>query len=214
MLSYFYKTSISVVSKLFFQSPTSPLRSFHHSSPLLFDVPHHLPPCFIFLYIQLYCHHTRRRLSLPSLYSMPLETLGMPSPSLRTTSLFLTISCVWRSNLSPLISYFSSPFFFPCSALIALIYFGRSNPLHFAQSYLIFYLRVTIIDPLCLDLLTLLFSAYILFLFFYSTSIGSVCFPCICIIYSTCFVFSLLISECYSSDPLLFICPFFLSWVR
>ena len=84
-----------------------------------------------FPHIQHHHHHTCHHLSVPILYSMPLENLGMMSLSLRATYLFLKIPCAFRSTFSTLIYVCYSPLCYPCSSLIAPIYLSCSNNLYF-----------------------------------------------------------------------------------
>ena len=90
--------------------------------------------------------------------------------SLHTTSLFLIIYCVCIYNLSPLISTCSAPIWSPCSVLISLIYFARSNPLYFSHCYLLLFPRANLLYSIWTAPIWLLYSSLPLFL----------CFPSLC----------------------------------
>ena len=182
----------------------------HHSASPPAAVPHPLMTCLIYLYLQRHHHHTRRRLYVPIIFYTPLENLGIPSLSLRATSLFPKIFCACRSNFSPLISACSSPLWSLPSVLLAPIYFAYANLLYFAHSDMLFYLRASLIAPLCSNLLALPpsnllalpLSASFLSILLYSHSIVSDHSPKLCLLYYIFSVSSMLIYDWSAHSPL------------
>ena len=99
----------------------------HHYTSPPDAVTHPLPLCLILPHIQHHHHHTCRIFFFPSLFCTLLENLGMPYLLMHTTYHFPIIYCVWISNLSPLTYTCSALLCSPCSVLLYLVCFARSN---------------------------------------------------------------------------------------
>ena len=108
---------------------------------------------------------------------------------------FPTISCVWSSIFSTLISARSALLWSPHSVLIALIYFSCFNTLFYPHSDLLLSLCAALIDPLRSNMLALLLSDLFFSIFLHSTSIVSDHLSTLCMLHYIRSVFSLIPSD-------------------